>query len=627
MLAVNIMHKSELFEVFCCSDMIFNLLPHVDVKVLGTITAVNRKMRETMRAFKNKPALQIDDSWKADSHYAYFAPFVDLAESPYAYAVKQQANKYGYQNLFKLEWESVVRIGTQDMRFQHLTYQGAQDGMQVPAMATGATPRWRLILLALFAGCEFDDHFGDFTFSQWLLITHPHLFDFILRFVKNPVLHLANFGERHLNIVHCAAMNADLYHVCHETIFEKLEQVLTRDWKIIMEDLRPTEEDIENGTVDPHFVQLQALSIKIENGAVNEEDKFVTNRLMQIWLLSKFCNRCDPALDEIDGDLQGYQYNVVNIASVTCNLTLLNIFLRAVTRHLEDHHDRTAELENLFANECDHHGWNNFHLIVRHQNGLSKTRHIRIETFWNLITEHGADIECYTDCENPYLPFHMHMHNPQAQTRITKLFFDVLDTHVDENRENKVSEWLYDINEHYESGDSDHNIGHKFSELTVWAVLSGREDEAELRKRSLSKKRYMLDFEENFHVTHQVLWLPAWAPPHAQPTNVFPSTADLEFPMHMAVRYLKFVMEYDKVSGQERADKCLEFLKSIRTTHGYEQAKVLDVGGRWNHTPQNAQTLAHNLGLHNFAREIAREIVAAPEPYYEIRYDSPPPRY
>ena len=621
-------NKLTLLQKLSARDEFFYWMANagVQVRVLGLLAGVNKNLRGQMRNFTCKPALQIDASWPLDvENKAISKKFADFAKSPYACAVQQQAKTYGHTALYKSEWERVVSSGTRNMRFQILAHEGFETGMQDPAMAAGATERWRFIWLALCAGCEFSENFGDFTFSQWLLITHPDLFDFILRFVENSVLHLANVGERHLNIVHCAAMDADLYYKCHEEILIKLEKDLQQDWKIIMEDLRPTEEDIENGTVDPHFVQLEALSKKIENGEVNEEDKFVTDTLMLMWLGQIFCDG-NLDTDEIDAELYGYQYNAVNIASVTCNLTFLNNFLEVVTRHLEDHHDRTAELENLFTNLCDLHGWNNFHLIVRHQNKLSKTRNIPIETFWNLITEHGANIEYHTNCENSYLPFHMHMHNPQAQKRITKLFFDVLDTHVDENRENKVSEWLSDINEHYEAGDADHNFGHKFSESTVWAVLSGRDDEKELRRRILSKKRYMLDFEENVLISHEVLWLPAWAPPHAQPTIVFPTTAKKEFPMHVAVRYLKFVMEYDKVSAQERADKCFEFLKSIRTTHGYQQAKLLDAGS-WNHTPQNAQTLAHNLGLHNFAREIAREIVAAPPPFFEIDYDSPQPFY
>ena len=85
----------------------------------------------------------------------------------------------------------------------------------------------------------------------------------------------------------------------------------------------------------------------------------------------------------------------------------------------------------------------------------------------------------------------------------------------------------------------------------------------------------------------------------------------------------KFVNDYDPVSGQESVHKCVEFLKSIRTKDGYKQANFHNEG-RY-HTPQNAQTLARELGLFSLSRQLYT--VEAPPPYYEIRYDSPPPRY
>lgn len=227
----------------------------VQVQVLGRLAGVNKKLRDQMRNFTCKPALQIDARWQLDfKNRANFNKFADFAKSPYACAVQQQAKTYGHTALYKSEWERNVRFGTDNMRFQFLAHEGKQTGMQNPAMKAGATERWRFIWLALCAGCEFSENFGDFTFSQWLLITHPDLFEFILRFVENSVLHLANVGERHLNIVHCAAFQVDVSNYCHEAIFSQLQKDLKKDWKTIMENLRPTVEDTENDTVDPHFV-------------------------------------------------------------------------------------------------------------------------------------------------------------------------------------------------------------------------------------------------------------------------------------------------------------------------------------------------------------------------------------
>ena len=66
MLAVNIMHKSELFEFFVVETE-FELVANADVKDLGT---TGMQQTESLREIKcvhftSKPAMQIDASWAA----------------------------------------------------------------------------------------------------------------------------------------------------------------------------------------------------------------------------------------------------------------------------------------------------------------------------------------------------------------------------------------------------------------------------------------------------------------------------------------------------------------------------------------------------------------------------------
>lgn len=613
----------------------------VQVRVLGLLAGVNKNLRGQMRNFTCKPALQIDASWPLDvENKAIFKKFADFAKSTYACAVQQQAKKYGHTALYKLEWERVVSSGTRNMRFQILAHEGFETGMQDPAMAAGATERWRFIWLALCAGCEFSENFGDFTFSQWLLITHPDLFDFILRFVENSVLHLANVGERSLNIVHCAAFQVDVSNDCYEAIFSQLQKDLKKDWKTIMEDLRPTVEDTEHETVDPCFVQLEAL-LKMERVHIDvtmPATKLVEDELMKIWLGAVFCDRMILYIDEIDRKFSGVKYNAVNLASVTCNLPFLHTFVLVATRH-------EANVENLFRNDCSTEGWNNFHLLAIHANKLLENRDIPIEDFWKLLRDQGASTSDFAEGVNPpELPFHTHMRNRLAKERITRLFFDRLDFFVKENREEDIKEWFITntVSEEEELAHVDGPEllpGLKISQLIVWKILAGSDDAKECMRRICSKERYRRIFDQELDVINEVFYLPAWAPRDADLQNVHATTAIIELALHMAVRWSKFVIENDPVSGTERVEKCLTFLVNLETHGKYWQTKLTNMGDE-DHVPQNAQMLAEELGLPLLANELYTNqdvddklerlrgsTVAAPPPYFTIRFDSPPPCY
>ena len=181
------------------------------------------------------------DTCEDSKHFTLFAQF---AKSSWPQVVRAQLKSMGQP--YSDSWEAVMMENTENACFTTLL--NLENGMQHGSMANGVKD-WKIIFLALCAGCEFEQKFGEFTFSQWLVVTQPKFFEFLVRFViwfdgtmiEFDQLHLmrivengealetefATRGEHDLSIIHVMAFQRQLSSVCHNKMMRILCKELT----------------------------------------------------------------------------------------------------------------------------------------------------------------------------------------------------------------------------------------------------------------------------------------------------------------------------------------------------------------------------------------------------------------
>lgn len=524
-------------------ELVLHIMEMCGFHGTGRLICTCHCMRDFFYKLKFISNVNIDTTWKSGLNVGHFREFVKFSESWPVELVRRQEKKCGDSASFRRNWEAAVARNTSEMSFDILTYLGGIDGMKNEYIAAGAACPWQLIWLAMCVKCAFGDNFGEFTYTQWLIITHPRLFEFLLRFVQNVTLNLSKHGGHNLNIFHCAAFQVELSDDCYNTIFHKLNMELDQGKKTLMRFLEQSNMHL------PHFESVL-------NGECPEDT--VVSMLMSIWLREIYFEELTE--DEMNDSMwEGSNYNVVNICALNLNVRFLKIFMHKATKYGRQNNDENMQremLRNLVNHTCDEAEYNNFHLLAIHANrylnekGSENGENLR--EFWNLLKQYGGNVSDRTeDYSNGALAISVQLDEKNPGNDLTTLFFDELDS-LPYDVQNT---WLLEPN-------GIENVS--ITQQIAWAWMTERQDSELLFARI---QPYAHIFNNQIGIINFVRRFPAWDKTPIvytkDPTMVHKSDADFEYPLHFVVRFARYVYLL-RGFGHTSVVQCIQRLLDLR---------------------------------------------------------------
>ena len=171
-------------------EVVFKLVQSAGIAAIGRFKCTCKSANELFTDCTFAQFLTLNWRGTFGLHCIQFKPYVDFGKTCWPHLVQAESKRSTSSSQL---WKTAIRRKTERVSLKTLTASGWVVGINDRNLTRGKKD-WRLIFLALCAGCNFDQQFGEMTFAQWLMITNPYFFEFLFRFVIGFDGCMINFG-------------------------------------------------------------------------------------------------------------------------------------------------------------------------------------------------------------------------------------------------------------------------------------------------------------------------------------------------------------------------------------------------------------------------------------------------